>query len=184
MAKQKVKRLTPGTAGFTLIELLMVVLIVAIAAAIAMPTGSNGDAAQIEAAAAEVAAAARFARDETRRTGAPHGIREQNSQNRLRVFRIDGTGTLIYDIHHPITRQLWDIQFDSAPGFPGATITRTMAWRGTCNADGNVAFRQEGTPHCTDPLTTLLDRATLTLSRGSFSRDVVIDGFTGRVWIQ
>lgn len=184
MAKQKVKRLTPGTAGFTLIELLMVVLIIAVAAAIALPTGTNSDTTQIEAAAAEVAAATRFARDESRRTGAPHGIRQQNAQNRLRIFRIDGTGTLIYDLHHPVTRQLWDIQFDNAPGFPGVSITRTMVWRGTCNADGNIAFRADGTPHCTDPLTTLLDRSTLTLSRGSTSRNVVIDGFTGQVSIQ
>ena len=185
--RQKVKRLTNGTkgaAGFTLIEVAMVALIVGLAAALAMPTGTNTDVTRVEAAAAEVAAAVRFARDESMRTGDSYGMRHQGSQNRFRVFRLDGTGTPIYDVYHPIAKQLWDIDFDVAPRFHGLVSTRTMSWRSTCNINGNIAFRSDGTPYCTDPITTLLDQGVVTLTFDNVSRDVTVDGFTGRVWMQ
>jgi len=182
---QKVKRLTNGTSsGFTLIEVAMVALVIGLIAAVALPTGTNTMAARVDSAAAEVAAAVRFARDESNRTGDSYGVRQQNGANRFRVFRLDGAGTPIYDVYHPMAKQLWDIDFDTAPHFRDLTINRTMSWRGSCNKDGNIAFRDGGTPGCTDPTTALLDQGVLTLSLDNISRDVVIDGFTGRVWIQ
>ena len=125
----------------------------------------------------------RFARDESIRTGSPHGFRQQTGQNRVRVFRIDGGGTLIYDVYHPTAKQLWDIDFDTAPQFRGVASSRTMSWRAACNVDGNVAFRPTGTPYCTDPTVTLLDQATISLDLGNHSRKVAVDGFTGRVTV-
>ena len=83
---------TPIESGFTLIEMVMIAFVMALVAAVAMPTGtSTGAATKVDAAAADVAAAVRFARDESSRTGNSFGVRQQ--QNRVRVFRLDG-GTL------------------------------------------------------------------------------------------
>lgn len=175
----------PSTSeGLTLIELAMVALVLALIAAVAMPTGTNVSTTRVEAAASEVAAAVRFARDESIRTGESYGVRQQNGANRFRVFRLDSGGNVVYDVYHPIAKQLWDYQFDTAPAFPGVTITRAMAWRGSCNVDGNIAFRSDGTPFCTDPVTALLDNGKLALAYDNEIRLVYVDGFTGRVTLQ
>lgn len=190
---QRVKRLTNGTpntpntpnsaAGFTLIEVAMVALVIGLAAAIALPTGTNTDVARVEAAAAEVAAAVRYARDESMRTDTSYGVRHRTDTNRVRLFRLDGGGNRIYDVYHPMAKQLWDIDFDTSPHFRGLTVERGFSWRGTCDQDRHVAFRRDGTPHCTDPITTLLDEGELKLEFANISRRVVVDGFTGRVWV-
>jgi prepilin-type N-terminal cleavage/methylation domain-containing protein len=185
--RQKVKRLTNGTksaAGFTLIEVAMVALIVGLAAARALPTGTNSDVTRVEAAAAEVAAAIRFARDESMRTGDSYGVRQMTAENRLQLHSIDGAGTFIYDVYHPIAKQRWDIDFDTSPHFRGLTITHSFDWRATCTRARHIAFRADGTPVCGDPLTVLLNQAELKLSFANISRKVIVDGFTGRVWVQ
>ena len=65
--------------GYTLIELIITITIIAVIAAIAMPAFSSGSDRQLEAAAAEFAAAMRFARTEAMRTGEPHGFRQQSA---------------------------------------------------------------------------------------------------------
>lgn len=176
-------RMPNRTHGFTLIELAMVALLLGLIAAIALPTGPNADVAMIDSAAYEVAAAVRYARDESIRTGVSHGVRQQSGANRFRVFRIDGTGTVIFDVYHPVSKQLWDIGFNTSPYFRNVVIERTNDWRATCNINGNIAFRSEGTPICTDPDTTLLEKGLLTLKMGSMRREINVDGFTGRVWL-
>ncbi|MCZ6887633.1 MAG: hypothetical protein O7H39_03980 [Gammaproteobacteria bacterium] len=160
----------------------MIAFVMALVATVAMPTGtSTGAGTKVDAAAADVAAAVRFARDESSRTGNSFGVRQQ--QSRVRVFRLDGV-TLVYDVYHPIAKQEWDIQLAKDLPYRGVQSARSVAWRGVCNADRNIAFRDGGTPVCTSPTTTLLDQGVLTLTLDGASRNVVIDGFTGRVSIQ
>ena len=175
---------TKRKTGFTLIEVVAVTLVIGLIAAVVLPNGNNNVEARVDAAAADVAAAVRFARDESIRTGEPYGVRQQNSANRFRVFRIDGGGTLIFDVYHPTSKQLWDFQFDDAPAYPGVDIARSMSWRGGCNKDGNIAFRGDGTPFCTDPVTVLLDQGTFEIELDDVDRDINVDGFTGRVWVE
>ena len=170
--------------GFTLIEALMTMFVIGLIAAIVLPATNDNRINRVDAAAAEVAAAIRFARDESIRTGTPHGVRHQGGANRFRVFRLDGTGTPVYDVYHPIVKQLWDLEFDASPHYAGISISRSVDWRGTCNVGGNIAFRSDGTPFCTDPITTLLDTGELTLEIAEDDRDVMVDGFTGRVWLK
>ena len=167
--------------GFTLIEFAMVALLLGLIAAIVVPTGNNSAQMNVNAAVIEVTAAARFARDESMRTGIVHGIGQPAGENRMRVFRLDGTGTPVYDVYHPVTKQLWDLQFDTDAHFRNITLSRANVWRAPCNADGNIAFRDNGTPVCTDPNSTLLEQASLMLTAETVQRAVTVDGFTGRV---
>lgn len=169
--------------GFTIVEVVMVVLIVALAASIALPAGNNDTAVRLESAAAEVAAAVRFARDEAIRTGVAHGVEQQTASNQLRLYRLDGGGTPLFDVHHPVTRQPWHILLDTAPAFPGVGIAGSMTWRGTCDTDGEILFRADGTPSCRDPSTSLLRQGALTLTYQNRSRTVTVDGFTARVHV-
>jgi prepilin-type N-terminal cleavage/methylation domain-containing protein len=173
--------------GVTLVELLVVVSILGVVALVAIPDFSSGEPAQLDLAANEFAAAMRFARSEAMRLGSPRGFRQQSGQKRIRVFRPDtGTSpwTLNYDIHHPLSKQLYDIQLDTHPFAAADSLSRTPTFIGTCNVQGSIYFDNNGTPRCADPETVLLEQFDVTLTLGSHSRVVTLHGITGRVTIQ
>ncbi|MGI9262645.1 MAG: pilus assembly FimT family protein [Woeseiaceae bacterium] len=173
--------------GYTLTELLIVVAIMGLAATVALPSLSAGDAAKVDQVAAEIANSMRFARSESMRLGNARGFRQQSSAKRIRIFRPD-TGTTpptpVYDVYHPIDKHLFDRQFDPQPfGFSGA-LSHNRVYRGVCNSPGFVYFDVEGTPWCADPVNVLLDRFEVTVTLGSITRVVTLHGITGRVTVQ
>ena len=173
--------------GYTLIELIITITIIAVIAAIAMSAFSSGSDRQLEAAAAEFAAAMRFARTEAMRTGEPHGFRQQSAAKRIRVFRLDqGTTppTRVYDVYHPVSKQLYDIDLNLHGLANADELNRTPVYRGTCNITGNVYFDVNGTARCADPDTVLLETFTLQLDLGTERQIIVVDGITGRVTVQ
>lgn len=173
--------------GITYIEIMIVVVILGIIAAVAMPNLSSTDPGKLDLAAQEFASAMRFARSEAIRVGEPRGFRQQSSQKRIRVFRPDiGTSpwTLNYDVYHPISKKLYDIQLDSHPFAAANTLSRNSVFRGTCNTQGNIYFDSKGTPWCADPETVLLKQFDITLNLGSHIRVVSLHSITGRVTIQ
>ena len=174
--------------GVSLLEILIVVSILGIVAAVAIPDFSPSTEHKLDLAATEVADAVRFARSEATRTGVPHGVFTQTSQNRIRVFRAD-TGTTpatpIYDVRHPIDKKLYDIDLDAYPFAGGITFSgASTSFQGTCNAAAYTIFDATGAPRCSDPITVILRSADLTLTSGVSTRVVSIHGFTGRVTIQ
>jgi len=173
--------------GFSLVELTLVLALLGILALVALPSGQPTQSYKLELAAVELADAYRFARSESLRTGSPHGTHTDPSQNRVRVFRAD-TGTTpatpIYDVYHPIHRKLYDVDLDLAPEWTGVAMSAGATWLGACSAPTLLSFDAGGTPHCSNPGAVLLDQATVQLSLAGETRDVVIDGETGRVWIQ
>ena len=174
-------------AGYTLTELIIVVTILAIVAAIAVPATASNESERLELAAQEIAAAMRFARSEALRTGEPHGFRQQSSAKRIRVFRLDqGTSpaTPIYDVYHPVDKQLYDFDLNLQSLAAADSLSRTAVFRGTCNQQGNVYFDANGTPWCADPGTVLLDTFEVDLIMGSSRRTVILDDITGRVTVQ
>lgn len=173
--------------GYTLIELIVTVTVIAVIAAIAVPAVSPGDDKELQVAAAEFAAAMRFARTEAIRTGKPHGFRQTVSTKQIRVFRLDqGTSppTLIYDVYHPVDKQLYDIELDSLSFGAADSLNRTAVFRGNCKKVANVYFDANGTGRCTDPDTVLLDTFQVDFDLGSKRRTVKVDGITGRVTVQ
>jgi len=173
--------------GYTLTELIIVVTILAIVAAIAVPATNSNEGEQLELAAREFASAMRFARSESIRTGEAHGFRQQDAARRIRLFRLDqaiSPPQLIYDVYHPVDKQLYDVNITGESLFFADSVNRTAVYRGTCNKPENVYFDGNGSPWCADPATILLDRFEVALTLGTSVRTVTLDRVTGRVTVQ
>jgi len=173
--------------GYTLLELVIVVSVLALIAAIAVPEPSASPDKRLELAAEAFAAAMRFARSESLRTGEPHGFRQQSSAKRIRVFRLDddtSPATIIYDVYHPVDKQLYDIQLDVEPHASADSLNRTATFRSSCNQEGNLYFDENGAPWCVDPGTALVTRFEVEMMSGVTSLTVRLDPITGRVTVQ
>lgn len=175
-------------AAYTLTELMIVVTILAIVAAIAVPaTSSSASDKRLELIADEFAAAMRFARSESLRTGKPHGFRFLTNQYRIRVFSADTSispWTWVWDAYHPIDKDLYDYTFPADLVGSVAPVAHTPVYRGTCNRPGVIYFDANGTPWCLEPETVLLDSYQLDIVIGPRRTTVNLDGITGRVTVQ
>ncbi len=172
--------------GLTLIELVVVICVIAIIAAIAYPALPGDDSEDVDAAAAEFAAAIRFARSESIRTGKPHGFRFLTNQYRIRVFRTDTSAspwTWIWDVYHPVDKGLYDYTFPAGLTGSAPPVVHTPVYRGTCNRQGVVYFDENGTPWCIEPETILLESYRLDFVTDSANAAITLDGITGRVTI-
>jgi Tfp pilus assembly protein FimT len=165
----------------------MVVLMLGIMGAVVIPSFSSPDPERLDIAAQEIAAAIRFARSEAMRLGEPRGFTQISSQKRIRVFRPD-TGTLpwtlVYDVYHPVTKQIYDITLDAHPFAKADSVVATQVYRGACNQNWKVYFDASGLPRCTDPETVLLQQYDVTLSLGTQTRVVSLNSMTGQVSVQ
>ena len=176
-----------GQRGYTLVELVLVVIIISALASIVLPALAPGQSIKLDLAATEMAAAMRFARVEALRLGVARGFRQESTAKRVRVFRMDTQttpATLVYDIYHPIDKQLYDKSFAQQPFAFSGDMGNTPTYRGTCNTPENIYFDAGGIPWCADPDDILLERFDVTLTLGANSRVVTLHGLTGRVTIQ
>ncbi len=173
--------------GYTLIELIIVVATLGLIAAIAAPAFSPESERDLELVAEEFADAIRFARSESIRTGEPHGFRFLTNQYRIRVFTADTSvspWTWVWDVYHPVTKQLYDYTFPADLAGPSVPVAQTTAYRSTCDRSGVVYFDANGTPWCLEPETALLDSYSLEITGVSGQFTVSLDGITGRVTVQ
>ncbi len=173
--------------GYSLLELTLVVLILGIMAAAVIPSFFSNDIQKLDAAAEIQAEAMRYARAEAMRRGEPMGFRQQNAQKRMRVYSLDtGTApwTTIFDVYHPVSKKLWDIRLDDHPFAAADNVTANRVWRGTCSTFSNVYFDKHGIARCANPETVPLELYQVTLTLGSESRTVSLDGYSGKVTIQ
>ncbi len=176
-----------GQTGFTLTELVVVVATLAIVAAIAVPSFNTDPDKDLELVAEEFADAMRFARSESMRTGQPHGFRFLTNQDRIRVYSVDSTGapwTWIWDVYHPVTKQLYDYTFPEELAGASDPATPASDYRGTCDRTSVVYFDANGTPWCLEPEDILLESYRLDLTSSTDQISVFLDGITGRVTVQ
>ena len=177
--------------GYTLVELVIVVTVLVVIAAIAVPASTQDTDKKLELAAAEFASAMRFARSEAIRTGNVHGVRVEKDNERFAVATADltvqpfGTAQII---RHPLTRQLYDVDLDDAPN-TGIVISNNQDvfhYSGFGRSE-QVAFGPDGMPVYPRPLageTYHLTTGNIRLSLGEHDRTVKLHNFTGRVTVQ
>ena len=173
--------------GYTLVELIITITVIAVIAAIAVPAFSSNSDKRLQEVAAEFAAAMRFARSESMRTGEPHGFRFLTNQYRIRVISADALATpwtYVFDVYHPVDKQLYDYAFPPELQGAGAPVSHTPVYRGTCNSQGVIYFDANGTAWCLEPETVLLDAYRLDITVGTSQATVNLDGITGRVTVQ
>lgn len=185
--RQGVARGATRQRGFTFFEMLMVVLIVGMLASVMLPSLAPGENIKLDLVAAELADAMRFARSEAIRLGEPMGFRQESSGNRIRVFRMDTRtvpATLVYDIYHPVDRNVYDRQLKEPPyAFTGQMADGAL-YRGICDAPGSIYFDAAGVPWCADPADVLVESLSIKLSLGAGERVVTLHGINGRVTIR
>lgn len=174
--------------GFTLFELLLAVGIVgALALALVMGVTASSEQRRLEVAAEEVAGALRFARDEARRAGAPHGVRITASESRIRVYELDTSGTPPveqYTVYHPVHRQLYDVRLSEAPFTSGVEVQSSdFRFGGDPTPKESVAFRATGSAISPEDLD-LQDSGNVVLTHGGRVRTLSVAPRTGRVTIQ
>ena len=193
MNAHRVRRLITGPKraaeqrAYTLIEVLAVVVLIGLTATIAMPSVTPGESKKLDLVATETANAIRFARSEAMRTGNTMGFRYQINPHRIRVFNIDidaTPNTTDFDVYHPVDKNLYTRNFGQQPFAFGGGIDRSPDYRGTCNTPAKIYFDADGIPWCAAPSNVLLMRYEITLTLGSDSRVVTLNGITGRVTIQ
>lgn len=181
----------PGTAvqkGHTLVEMMIVVVIIGLAAALAMPSATPAQQQKLDFAAAAVADAFRFAREQARRTGIMHGVTTDIANDLISVFRLDegpNPNDKIYDdVRHPLSKQLYTIQIGASP-YSGVTLSASSGQMvGTCDDPGNIAFDSAGVVRCVEPTTTRINSPSIELAAGQLTLTVAIDSYTGRVSLQ
>lgn len=172
--------------GFNLVELLIVISILGIVASVAIPDLSTANVEKLKLATEEFSQAIRFARNEAIRTGEPHGFNPQSGAKRIRVFRADTSTSpwsSVYDVYHPISKKLYDIELDSHPFARADAVTLTTNFRGSCNIN-SIYFDNRGIARCSDPETILLKQLDLTFTLANHTRVVTLHGITGRVTTQ
>ena len=173
--------------GYTLTELVVVICLLALLVALAQPGASPSERERLELAAGEFAAAIRFARSESIRTGEPHGFRFLTNQHRIRVYRTDPSGTpwtWIWDVYHPIEKGLYDYTLPPELAVAPQPVVHTPIYRGICDRQGAIYFDSNGTPRCLEPETVLLESYRLDFTGGQAAAAVTLDGITGRVTVQ
>jgi prepilin-type N-terminal cleavage/methylation domain-containing protein len=173
--------------GFSLYELLFVVVIIGLFAIVMTPSKAPGESVKLALAASEIADAMRFARSEALRSGVARGVRAQSVEKRVRIFRMDtvtSPATLVYDVYHPVDKQIYDRKFGQLPFDFTGSMNQAPVFRGTCDSPEDIYFDADGTPWCADPDDVLVKSLVITLTLGFETRSVTLQGINGRVTVQ
>jgi prepilin-type N-terminal cleavage/methylation domain-containing protein len=170
--------------GVTLVELLIVIAILGIAAAVAIPFLSATRPYQVELASSGFANAIEYARSEAMRTGQPYGFTLDVSTQRVRVFRADTSSTPptpVYDVYNPVSRQLYDVQPGTSQFDALDAVSAAPKYRGNCLDTRNTVFDAHGVAYCNNPGSILLQDLLVTFRLGGLQQQLRLDGVNGMV---
>lgn len=178
--------------GYSLLELTLVVLILGIMAAAVIPSFISTGPYKLDLAAAEVAQALRYARGESRRTGAHYGVTISQVTHKVSVHKWDITtdpASVELVPYHPVDKRAFEVQVDGlalAPGIEIANASDVFLYDGI-GRRRSLIFDPQGLPVWIigggSTVKRLLD-GTVTLADGESQRSVVVAPLTGRVSVQ
>ena len=172
--------------------MLLVVSILGLLAATTLPMLSSAShPTQARQGAERVAAALRFARDESLRTALPHGLifSSGTDTDSLKVFVLDTSAlppTLLYTVLHPLSRQPYAETLGAGSPFPAARVGATPVVTASGTAS-QLHFTPDGAPALLQGSTQLrLAGASVRISinAGAHSQSVLVDTETGRVRLE
>ncbi len=173
--------------GHSLAELIVVVAVIGVIAAAAMPSSAPAYDKELTLAGSEVADAFRFAREEAQRTGSIHGVTIDAANNYLRVFRLNEVpdpNVKVFDVHHPLTKQFYTVQY-GVSFYRGIELSAIGGqFSETCDDQTSLAFDPEGVIRCIEPVAARINNAHIKIIAGQRALTVAIEQFTGRVTVQ
>ena len=138
-----------------------------------------------------VAAALRFARDESLRTTRPHGVSltANTDSDTLKVFVLD-TSTLPptpqFSVRHPLSRQEYAEALGSSSPFPAARADG-QGFVSAMGSTSQLLFTADGAPAITSGSALLRlsgTSARVRVSAGTHVKDVLVTVETGRIAVQ
>jgi len=130
--------------GFTLVEMLIVVSLLAVLAAVVVPSLSTLDDQRLSVAASEVRNALRLARAEALRRGKPVLVDAESSSGRIKLFVSSCTAySSSSTVADPRTKSAFDLDITGGPFSGGVVVTpRFLASGGT--AYSGLVFGSDG----------------------------------------
>ena len=169
--------------GFTYLEIVIVVIILGIVAAAAMPNFSSSDPTKLDIATAEISEAIDFARTEAIRTKVTRGISIDTALDEIKVYSKPAT-TPVYDVYHPIDKKLYDILLKSMNQTKGVDVASATFTYSNGVSNSLLDFNSNGIPKYTSTTDYMLTSGAITLSFKGQLRKIIIAPMTGRVTVQ
>ncbi|MFQ5471037.1 MAG: GspH/FimT family pseudopilin [Gammaproteobacteria bacterium] len=178
--------------GFSLLELLLVATILGIVAIVAIPNLFSADPQKLEVAVQEAVMALRYARNEARRTGLPHGVRFSSTNHTISVFKLDLSTPPIdstdeIPIYHPHDKKTYSIDINTNNESSGLLISQAnFRFGGNTSSFAYVVFNNDGLPlrYLSNGTTTeIMDSGEVRLSQDGSEKILQVSSMTGRVKI-
>ena len=174
--------------GYSLIELLLVIGVLGLIAAVAVPAFDGDNDISLDRAAADVAAAMRFAHAEAIRTGKPYGVIASTSSQTVRVYRLNddvNPPVVVYDVYNPLTKQLYDLNFGADNSevvienyyFKFQNVSSGLSFVGFSGETGVPKYNDSGTIR-------MLETGYIRLGLDGLTRTISVAPMTGRVTVQ
>jgi prepilin-type N-terminal cleavage/methylation domain-containing protein len=170
--------------GHTLVELMAACAVLAIAAAVALPSAQPVAEARADTAVGEVVQALRFARQEAIRSGAYRMLRCDATRNEVSVYIPDTNGASATMLKHPLSKMDYTVNLGQAPAGSNIALTACRFQFADRSTAATLAFDGDGDPvrgtGTASDQTQALSSGTIVLGAGNVTRTVAVD-VNGRV---